>query len=70
VILTVPSKKADRILEMLYRIGIIHGMCLEEHFGFEPENTKTLFEKAGFTLIEHNKFQFQFNNLFVFKKTA
>jgi cyclopropane fatty-acyl-phospholipid synthase-like methyltransferase len=70
MILTVPSKKADRILKMLNRIGIIHGMSLEEHFGFDPENTKMLFEKAGFTLIKHKKFQFQFNNLFVFKKTA
>ncbi len=69
VVLTVPSKKADRILEILNRTGIIHGMSFEEHYGFDPEDTKLLFERAGFILINHKMFQFRLNNLFVFKKT-
>lgn len=68
VILTVPSKKADRILVFLNRLGIIHGMSLEEHYGFDPADTKILFKEAGLILVKHQTFQFGLNNLFVFKR--
>jgi 2-polyprenyl-3-methyl-5-hydroxy-6-metoxy-1,4-benzoquinol methylase len=68
VILTVPSKKADLLLNPLKRMGIIQGMSLEEHYGFDPADTKNLFEKAGFQLIKTQTFQFGLNNLFVFKR--
>jgi hypothetical protein len=67
-ILTVPSKKADQLLNILYRAGLIHGMSLEEHYGFEPADTINIFESAGFKLIKHRTFQFGLNNLFVFKR--
>jgi 2-polyprenyl-3-methyl-5-hydroxy-6-metoxy-1,4-benzoquinol methylase len=68
VILTVPSKKIDRLLNILHRAGLIHGMSLEEHYGFNPADTIDIFESAGFKLIKHLTFQFGFNNLFVFRK--
>ena len=68
VILTVPSKKTDRILVILNRLGMIHGMSLEEHYGFDPADTKILFKEAGFALVKHQTFQFGLNNLFVFKR--
>jgi Methyltransferase domain len=68
VVLTIPSKKADRILLILNRLGFIHGMSLEEHYGFDPADTKILFKEAGFALVKYQTFQFGLNNLFVFKK--
>ena len=68
VILTVPSKKTDLLLRPLKRMGIIRGMSLEEHYGFDPADTKILFEEAGFSLIKRQTFQAGLNNLFVFKK--
>jgi 2-polyprenyl-3-methyl-5-hydroxy-6-metoxy-1,4-benzoquinol methylase len=69
VILTVPSKKADLLLSPLKQMGIIRGMSLEEHYGFDPADTKILFEEAGFSLIKWQTFQAGLNNLFVFKRT-
>ena len=69
VILTVPSKKTDLLLVPLKRMGVIRGMSLEEHYGFDPADTKILFEEAGFSLIKRQTFQAGLNNLFVFKKT-
>jgi len=68
LILTVPSKKADIFLKLLKKMGMIHGMSLEEHYGFDPADTKMLFESAGFSLKKHEAFQFGLNNLFVFKR--
>jgi 2-polyprenyl-3-methyl-5-hydroxy-6-metoxy-1,4-benzoquinol methylase len=70
VILTIPSKKADNILNFLIRIKVIDGMSLDEHYGFEPGDTKMLFEKAGFVQMKRKMFQFRFNNLFVFRRPA
>jgi len=67
-ILTVPSEKADRVLHFLRRAGLIHGMSLEEHYGFNSADTIHIFESAGFKLIKHQTFQFSLNNLFIFKK--
>jgi SAM-dependent methyltransferase len=68
VILTVPSKKTEIILNLLKGMRIIEGMSLEEHFGFDPGDTKPLFVKGGFLQVKHKTFQFGLNNLFVFKK--
>jgi hypothetical protein len=68
LILTVPSKKADTFLKIFKKIGMIHGMSLEEHYGFDPADTKMLFESAGFSLKKHQTFQFGLNNLYVFKR--
>ena len=68
VILTIPDKRVDKLLGMLRRLGLIKGMQLEEHYGFEPADALALFSNAGFELVVHKKFQLGLNNLFVFKK--
>jgi 2-polyprenyl-3-methyl-5-hydroxy-6-metoxy-1,4-benzoquinol methylase len=69
LILTVPAKKTDTLLALLKKLRLIKGMSLEEHHGYDPANTKNIFESAGFVLITHKPFQAGFNNLFVFRKT-
>jgi len=68
VILTVPDTQVDRILNVLIRLKVVDGMSLEEHHGFQPEETPKLFEQAGFKLEYAAKFQLGLNNLFVFQK--
>ena len=68
LILTVPDKRADRILTILQKFGLVKGMQLHEHFGFDVSQIPALFARGGFELVVHKKFQLGLNNLFVFKK--
>lgn len=68
VIITVPSPKVDQILNVLKKFQIVDGMHLEEHFGFNPEDVKGIFDSKDFRLIHHRKFQFGLNNIYVFQK--
>ncbi|WP_157474025.1 class I SAM-dependent methyltransferase [Flavihumibacter petaseus] len=68
LIVSVPDASVDRILEILKRFRLIAGMRLEEHYGFNADETVPLAKKSGFTLILHKKFQLGLNNLFVFEK--
>jgi 2-polyprenyl-3-methyl-5-hydroxy-6-metoxy-1,4-benzoquinol methylase len=67
VIITVPDPAVDRILDVLQRLRIVHGMSLEEHYGFVPEDTVRLFVDAGLRLASRRRFQWGLNNLFVFQ---
>lgn len=67
VIITVPSELVDYILKVLIFFRIVDGMALEEHHGFKPNDTITLFSKE-FKLIKREKFQLGLNNLFVFER--
>lgn len=67
VIITVPSPQVDLILNVLQKLKLIDGMSLEEHYGFKPSDTETIFSK-GFKLIKKKKFQLGLNNLYVFEK--
>jgi 2-polyprenyl-3-methyl-5-hydroxy-6-metoxy-1,4-benzoquinol methylase len=66
LILTIPSPKADILLTILRGLRLIDGMCLEEHHGFDVEQVFKLF--SDLRLILHQKFQFGFNNIFVFHR--
>ncbi len=68
VIMTVPSKTVDKILSILTKLKLVDGMSLEEHHGYDTNTTESLFNKHGFKLVTHQKFQLGVNNLFVFKK--
>jgi len=68
VIITVPSPRVDDILEVLLKLKLIHGMSLEEHYGFLPEHTRQIFSDSMFRLVAHQTFQLGLNNLFVFEK--
>ena len=68
VVITVPSPRVDGLLHVLGRLRLIDGMSMHEHYGFEPSHTLRVFAEPDFRLVEHRKFQFGLNNLFVFEK--
>jgi len=68
LIVTVPSPRVDAILDVLRRLRLIHGMALEQHYGFPADRTPQVFAAAGLKLVRWHRFQLGFNNLFVFQK--
>jgi len=68
LIMTVPSPRVDDIVHTLVRLGLADGMSLEEHHGFKPEDTDTIFCAGGLELEHHSTFQLGLNHLFVFRK--
>ena len=67
LIITIPSPAVDRILSVLLRMHLIHGMSLDEHHGFQADDTVPLFESAGLRCICARRFQCGLNNLLVFE---
>jgi SAM-dependent methyltransferase len=67
LVITVPSPAVDHVLALLLALRLIHGMSLEQHFGFEVASTRPTFEAAGLRLVKMRKFQLGLNNLFVFQ---
>ncbi len=70
LIITVPSPQVDRILKVLLAVGLIDGMSVEEHHGFEVGDTTRVFPPPDFKLVRHKRFQLGLNNLFVFQRAA
>ena len=68
LIITVPSKYVDNILQLLRFLRIIEGMSLEEHHHFEPGYLSDYFSTQPVILKVHKKFQMGLNNLFVYIK--
>jgi SAM-dependent methyltransferase len=69
LIITVPSKRIDPILDLLKRMRVIDGMALEQHYGFDPRQTPSLFASDELALITSESFEMGLNYLFVFEKT-
>lgn len=69
VIVTVPSPRVDRLVALLQRLRLAHGMALEEHYGFRPETTPELFQAEGFETQTARSFQLGLNHLYVFRKS-
>lgn len=67
LIVTVPHPFVDKILDFLISFKLIDGQAVDEHHGFEPDELKKLFSEY-LNLIEHKKFQFGLNNVFVFMR--
>lgn len=70
LIITVPSKRIDPILNVLKRVRLIDGMAIEQHYGFDPRLTPSLFSTNGFALVKSESFEVGLNHLFVFEKVA
>ena len=68
VVVTVPSPVVDTLLAVLLKLRLIHGMAVEQHYGFEAPVTVGLFTAPGLRLVKARRFQFGVNNLFVFQK--
>jgi hypothetical protein len=68
VIITIPSKKVDYILNVLLFFRLIKGMDLEHHQDFDRSLLKDIFISGGYKLIIEKKFELGLNNLYVFEK--
>lgn len=68
IIITVPSPFVDKILAILLKLGLIDGMSLEEHYGFEPAMVPEIFNMDGLKLIAAERFQLGLNYCFVFQR--
>ena len=54
------------MLKWLKAFRVLDGMSLEEHHGYNVEQTPRIFANPAFALRHHETFQFGLNNLFVF----
>jgi len=70
VVLTVPAPLVDRIVDVLRRLHLLHGMDIEAHHGYRPEQTPMYFADAGMRLVTHERFELGLNHLFVFELPA
>ena len=70
VVITVPSRQVDAIVDWFCRLGLADGMSLEEHHGFDPLTTPQLFGTYAFEVEKWRTFQFRLNHLFVLRKPS
>lgn len=66
VIVTVPAPAVDRIVHVLRRLGLVHGMDIASHHGYDPRATPQHFR--GFRLVTHRAFELGLNHLYVFER--
>lgn len=67
VVLTVPSPVVDRIVDALRRLRLAHGMDIDAHHGYRPEETPRHF--TGFRVVRHERFELGLNHLYVLERT-
>jgi len=70
VIITVPAPIVDKVVDVLVWLRLADGMSLEEHHGFNPQETPAIFSQYGLALEHHSRFQLGCNHLYVFRKTG
>lgn len=68
LVVTVPSRAVDPIISVLTRLRLMEGTSLEQHYGFDPQSTPSLFSRHGLRLVAAERFELGLNNLFVFRK--
>ena len=68
LVLTVPEPAVDRIVHLLARLGLVAGMAMHEHHGFDAGQTPERFAPSDFALERRERFQLGLNNLFVLRR--
>lgn len=68
VVVTVPSRRVDAVVDVLRVLRLVDGMSLEEHHGFDPLTAPEIFGRHGFDLVHARRFQLGLNHLFVMAK--
>ena len=68
VIVTVPTKYVDYILNVLLFFKLINGMDLEHHQDFDRSALIKIFTNANYKLIVNKRFELGLNILYVFEK--
>ena len=66
VVITVPAAAVDRIVDVLRALRLVHGMDIEAHHGYRPEETPKHF--SGFRVLRHEPFELGLNHLFVLER--
>jgi SAM-dependent methyltransferase len=66
VVMTVPAPVVDRIVDLLRALRLAHGMDIDAHHGYRPEETALHF--SGFRVVRHERFELGLNNLYVLEK--
>ena len=68
VILTIPSKQVDAILDVLEKIKLVVDDSIHQHYGFDAKHdTEPLFRAGGFRTAHRSSFQLGLNNVFKFQ---
>lgn len=70
LIITVPSKRIDPLLDLMKRMHLIDGMSLEQHYGFDPRLTPSIFSSDSLALVRDETFELGLNHLYVFEQQA
>jgi 2-polyprenyl-3-methyl-5-hydroxy-6-metoxy-1,4-benzoquinol methylase len=65
-VITVPKPAVDHVLKVLSSLRLIKGMSLEEHHGYDVNQTGPIFTKTGLHLHTSRTFELGLNCLFVF----
>ena len=66
VVITVPAPAVDRIVDVLRTLHLSHGIDIEAHHGYRPEDTPRHF--AGFRALVHESFELGLNHLYVLER--
>ncbi len=67
VVLTIPSKQVDAILDVLEKVRLVVDDSIHQHYGFDAKrDTEPVFAAGGFRTDHRSTFQFGLNNLFRF----
>ena len=67
-VVTTPSPKVDRLLDLLIGLRLLDGMDADAHHGFDPRDVPGVFENGLLQLEVRSRFQFGLNQLFVFRR--
>lgn len=68
VILTIPSKQVDHILDVLEKVKLVVDDSIHQHYGFDAKrDTEPVFHAGGFATDHRSSFQLGLNNLFAFR---